>query len=190
MQPVARVDLLSYKQLGKELARGEDVFLTLLRPSDCVAAMGACAQLGEGAASSGPDQPDRWERILQEFSDVFEQPTGVPQRSIEHAIELLPGSTPPAKRQYRMSTVELAEVRRQLDEYIAHGWVRPSTSPFGSPVIFVRKKDGSLRMCIDFRALNKITKKNVYPLPRIDDLLDKLVNANYLSAIDLTSGYH
>ena len=89
-----------------------------------------------------------------------------------------------------MSPSELAEVRKQLDEYLAKGWVRPSTSPYGAPILFVRKKDGSLRMCIDYRALNKQTKPDRYPLPRIDDLLDRLTRAFYLSSIDLTSGYH
>ena len=85
---------------------------------------------------------------------------------------------------------ELAEVRRQLDEYLEKGWIRPSCSPYGAPIVFIRKKTGELRMMVDYRALNRQTKKDVYPLPRIGDLLDKLLQATCLSAIDLASGYH
>ena len=89
-----------------------------------------------------------------------------------------------------MSPSELAEVRRQLDEYLSKGWIRPSTSPFGAPILFVRKKDNTLRMCIDYRALNRLTVLDKYPLPRIDDLLDRLSKARVFSSIDLAQGYH
>ena len=89
-----------------------------------------------------------------------------------------------------MSPHELAEVRRQLNEYLEKGWIRPSSSPFGAPILFVRKKDGSLRMCVDYRALNSATIADRYPLPRIEDLLDRLSSARYISSIDLASGYH
>ena len=89
-----------------------------------------------------------------------------------------------------MSQSELAEVRQQLDEYMSKGWIRPSSSQWGAPVIFVRKKDGSMRMCIDYRMLNQRTVRDSYPLPRIDDLLDVLGEARYFSKIDLRSGYH
>ena len=91
---------------------------------------------------------------------------------------------------YRTSPTKLAEVRRQLDEFLSKGWIRPSTSPYGAPVLFVRKKDGSLRMCIDYRALNKQTRLDKYPLPRIDDLLDRLCEAKVLSSINLHMGYY
>ena len=89
-----------------------------------------------------------------------------------------------------MSPTELAEVRRQLDDYLQKGWIRPSTSPYGAPILFVRKKDGSLRMCVDYRALNAQTILDKYPLPRIEDLLDRLACAKCISSLDLTQGYH
>lgn len=89
-----------------------------------------------------------------------------------------------------MSPAELAEVRRQLDEYLEKGFIKPSTSPYGAPILFARKKDGTLRMCVDYRALNKMTKRDAYPIPRIDDLLDRLTNATIFSKIDLSQGYH
>ena len=112
------------------------------------------------------------------------------ERDTVHRIKLEPGSVPPYKRQYRVSTAELAEVRWQLDKYREKGWIRPSCLPYGAPIVFIRKKTGELRMTVDYRALKRQTKKDVYPLPRIDDLLDKLSKAKFLSAIDLASGYH
>ena len=81
-------------------------------------------------------------------------------------------------------------MRRQLDIYLEKGWIRPSSSPYGAPILFARKKDGTLRMCVDFRALNRQTRKDVYPIPRIEDLLDKLASARYFTKLDLAQGYH
>ena len=89
-----------------------------------------------------------------------------------------------------MAPAELKELKEQLKDLLDKGFIRPSKSPWGAPVLFVRKKDGSLRMCIDYRQLNKVTIKNRYPLPRIDDLFDQLVGASFFSKIDLHSGYH
>ena len=162
----------------------------LLNPTSHVAAMEAstCASAGE----VGPDvvPPSRWSNLVTEYSDVFEPPGMPVERAIDHKIELEPGATPPYHRQYRISAAELAKVWRQLDEYLEKGWIRPSSSPYGAPIVFIRKKTGELRMTVDYRALNHQTKKDVYPLPRIDDLLDKLSKAMCLSAIDLASGYH
>ena len=116
---------------------------------------------------------------------MFTEPGTPVERDIKHKIDLLPGATPPAQRQYRLSPVELAEIRRQLDSYLAKGWVHPSCSPYGAPVLFARKADGSLHMCVDYRALNQQTVKDKYPLPQIDDLLDRLAHANVISSIDL-----
>jgi hypothetical protein len=113
-----------------------------------------------------------------------------PDRDIEFVIDLVPGTGPIAKRPYRMTADELAELKKQLQELMDKGFIRPSASPWGSPVLFVKKKDGSMRMCVDYRSLNVVTIKNKYPLPCIDDLLDQLQKAKYFSKIDLRSGYH
>nr|CAD39388.2 OSJNBb0016B03.9 [Oryza sativa Japonica Group] len=130
--------------------------------------------------------------IVREFGDVFpeELPGMLPKREIEFRIDLAPGTTPLYKRPYRMAANELAEVKKQLEELKEKGYIRPSTSPWGAPVIFVEKKDKTKRMCVDYRALNEVTIKNKYPLPRIDDLFDQLKGATVFSKIDLRSGYH
>jgi hypothetical protein len=103
---------------------------------------------------------------------------------------MMPGETLVSKTPYRMSTPELKELQMQLEELLKKGYIRPSVSPWGAPVLFVKKKDGTLRLCIDFRQLNKVTVKNKYPLPRIDDLFDQLRGTKIFSKIDLRSGYH
>jgi hypothetical protein len=113
-----------------------------------------------------------------------------PDRDIEFAIELQPGATPFSKRSYRMPPAELAELKKQLKEFLDKGFIRPSTSPWGCPALFVKKKDESLRLCIDYRPLNAVTTKNKYPLPRIDVLFDQLVGAKVFSKIDIRSYYH
>ncbi|GBG63048.1 hypothetical protein CBR_g36532 [Chara braunii] len=130
------------------------------------------------------------EGVVARYPDLFEEPKGVVEREVVHAIEVIPGSSIPKGRIYRMSPVGLHELRRQLKEIIKKGWIRPSVSPYGSPVLFVPKKGGTLRMCIDYRGLNAITVKNVEPLPRIADLLDRVQGCRYFSKIDLKSGYH
>ncbi|GBG89959.1 hypothetical protein CBR_g50049 [Chara braunii] len=118
------------------------------------------------------------------------EPTGVVEREVVHAREVVPGSKVPRGRIYRMSPVELDELRRQLKELTEKGWIRPSNSPYGAPVLFVPKKGGTLRMCIDHKGLNAITIKNGEPRPRIDDLLDRVQGCRYFTKIDLKSGYH
>ncbi len=113
-----------------------------------------------------------------------------PKRQVDHAIEVVPRVAPPAKAPYRMSHEELKELKVQLEELLAKGYIKPSKSPYGAPVLFVHKKDGTLRMCVDYRALNKVTVKNRYPLPRIDDLFDWLSGAKVFSRIDLRSRYY
>ncbi|GJU11987.1 putative reverse transcriptase domain-containing protein [Tanacetum coccineum] len=130
--------------------------------------------------------------VVREFADVFpdELPGLPPAREIEFGIELISGAEPISKAPYRMAPVELKELKEQLQEMLENGFIRPSVSPWGAPVLFVKKKDGSMRLCIDYRELNRITIRNRYPLPRIDDLFDQLQGAKYFSKIDLRSGYH
>ncbi|KAL5752232.1 hypothetical protein ACOSQ2_022739 [Xanthoceras sorbifolium] len=127
-----------------------------------------------------------------DFPDVFpeELPSLPPIREIEFAIDVIPGTTPISITPYRMAPAELKELKLQLQELLDKGFIRPNVSPWGAPVLFVKKKDGTLRLCIDYRQLNKITVKNKYPLPRIDDLFDQLKGAGIFSKIDLRSGYH
>jgi hypothetical protein len=132
-------------------------------------------------------------QVLEEFLDVMpeELPEDLPlRRRVDHAIQVVPGVAPPAKAPYRMSHEELKELKVQLEELLAKGYIKPSKSPYGAPVLFVHKKDGMLRMCVDYRALNKATVKNRYPLLRIDDLFDHLSGAKVFSRIDLHSGYY
>ncbi|KAL5565524.1 hypothetical protein UlMin_027032 [Ulmus minor] len=130
--------------------------------------------------------------IVKEFLDVFPEdlPGIPPDREIEFKIDLLPGTAPISKAPYRMAPAELRELQMQLQDLIKKQFIRPSYSPWGAPVLFVKKKDGTMRMCIDYRELNKVTIKNKYPLPRIDDLFDQLRGATTFSKIDLRSGYH
>jgi hypothetical protein len=130
--------------------------------------------------------------VVYEYADVFlnELPGMPPDRDIEFAIELQPGMTPISKRPYWMPHAELVELNKQLKELLDKGFICPSTSPWGCPALFVKKKDESLRLCIDYRPLNAVTIKDKYPLPRIDVLFDQLVGAKVFSKIDLRSGYH
>lgn len=132
-------------------------------------------------------------KILDEFQDVFpsELPKGLPPaRTVDHHIDLIPGAEPPSRTPYRLSFAEMKELKTQLQDLVDREFIRPSKSPYGAPVLFIKKKEGTLRMCMDYRALNKLTVKNKYPLPRIDDLLDRLLGAKIFSKIDLRSGYH
>ncbi|GJR13552.1 putative reverse transcriptase domain-containing protein [Tanacetum coccineum] len=130
--------------------------------------------------------------VVRDFPEVFpDDLSGLPPiREIEFRIELIPRATPVAKSPYRLAPSELEELSGQLKELQDKGFIRPSSSPWGAPVLFVKKKDGSFRMCIDYRELNKLTVKNRYPLPRIDDLFDQLQGSQFFSKIDLRSGYH
>ncbi|GKA80839.1 putative reverse transcriptase domain-containing protein [Tanacetum coccineum] len=130
--------------------------------------------------------------IVRDFPDVFpEDLSGLPlTRQVEFQIDLVPGVAPVARAPYRLAPSEMKELSEQLKELSDKGFIRPSSSPWGASVLFVKKKDGSFRMCIDYRELNKLTVKNRYPLPRIDDLFDQLQGSSVYSKIDLRSGYH
>ncbi|GJS16764.1 putative reverse transcriptase domain-containing protein [Tanacetum coccineum] len=130
--------------------------------------------------------------IVWDFPEVFPEdlPGLPPTRPVEFQIDLIPGAAPVARAPYRLAPSEMKELSEQLQELTDKGFIRPSSSPWGAPVLFVKKKDGSFRMCIDYRELNKLTVKNRYPLPRIDDLFDQLQGSSIYSKIDLRSGYH
>jgi hypothetical protein len=131
-------------------------------------------------------------RVVQKYPDVFleELPGMPPDRDIEFIIDLLSGTPPISRRPYRMPVNELVELKKQIAELQSKGFIRPSSSPWGVPVLFVEKKDGTQWMCVDYRSLNEVTIKNKYPLPRIENLFDQLKGASVFSKIDLRSGYH
>jgi hypothetical protein len=146
-----------------------------------------CAKVNQLDASQGSEVP-----VVNEFPDVFfeELPGMPPDRDIEFMIELKPDTTPIYKTPYRMATPELAKLKEHIKELLEKEFIRPSSSPWGAPMIFVLKKDGTQRLCVDYHTLNEVTVKNKYPLPRIDDLFDQLCGACVFSKIDLRSGYH
>ena len=126
--------------------------------------------------------------IVKEFPDDI---SGLPpDREVEFTIDLIPGTEPISIPPYRMAPAELRELKAQLEELSSKGFIRPSISPSGAPVLFVKKKDGSLRLCIDYKQLNRVTIRNQYPLTRINELFDQLQVSQVYSKIDLRSGYH
>ena len=155
--------------MKKGLKRGEETYLAAL------------LEIKEDKAIEVPDQVAE---LLRDFADVMpsELPKNLPpRRAIDHRIELLPGSSPTSRPPYIMSPLELAELRKQLNELLEAGYVQPSKAPYGAPVLFQKKQDGSLRMCVDYRALNKVTIKNKYPVPLVQDLLDRLCKATWFT---------
>ncbi|GBG61644.1 hypothetical protein CBR_g22441 [Chara braunii] len=161
---------------------------------DNIEEMGVCflhALPPHDASSTDSSSDPRITELLDAYGDVFEGPHGVvPDRPIRHEIILEDGAVPPRGCIYRMSEEELSVLRAQLDDLLEKGWIRPSSSPYGAPVLFVRKKNKDLRLCIDYRKLNAQTIRNAGPLPRIDDLLERLGGAKFFSKLDLKPGYH
>ena len=168
--------------------------------AEAAATTDATAELAEGPVPIDLNDPAKRRKLVSEarlkhllgkYKQVFKDlPNGLPpDRGVQHTIELLENKTP-FKHPYRLSPLELAEAKKQIAELLAKGFIQPSQSPFGAPILFVQKKDGSLRMCIDYRALNALTVRNRYPLPNISDLLDKFAGAQVFSSLDLASGYH
>jgi hypothetical protein len=137
------------------------------------------------------EQKHQLEKLLHAYRGLFQEPKLLPpKRKVEHEIQLLPDSPLPNIGLYRQSILEANEVKKQLQKLLEQVVIRPSNSPCGSPIIIVPKKDRTWKMCIDYRALNKITLKNQYPFPRIDDLFDQLQHGKYFTKLDLKSGYH
>nr|GEV03900.1 putative reverse transcriptase domain-containing protein [Tanacetum cinerariifolium] len=130
--------------------------------------------------------------IVRDFPEVFPEdlPGIPPARQVEFQIDLVPGAAPVARAHYWLALSKMKELAEQLQEPSDKGFIRPNSSPEGALVLFVKKKDGSFRMCINYHELNKLTVKNRYPLPRINDLFDQLQGSSVYSKIDLRSGYH
>lgn len=184
--------LLSEVELRRSVRRNQVESVSLIYANDDSCRADPPSRAAE--ANVVADEADELRRkVMHEFRDVFpdDLPAGLPPaRDVDHRIELVPGSSPPNRPTYRMSPPELDELKKQLEQLTDSGFIQPSKSPFGAPILFVKKKDGSMRMCVDYRALNSITVKNSYPLPRIDELFDRLQGAKVFSKIDLRSGYH
>ncbi|GJX08051.1 putative reverse transcriptase domain-containing protein [Tanacetum coccineum] len=144
------------------------------------------------SSSNGKEVIRKTTRRHTSSQEIFPEnlPGLPPVRQVEFQINLIPGAAPVARAPYRLAPSEMQELSNQLQELADRGFIQPSTSPWGAPVLFVKKKDGSFRMCIDYRELNKLTVKNHYPLPRIDDLFNQLQGSSVYSKIDLRSGYH
>jgi hypothetical protein len=147
------------------------------------------AHMEEAPKDKVPNMEDR--SVLKDFEGVFREiPRVPPKRDIDFSINLMPRAAPLSKTPYKMNTPEMKELQMQLEEILKKGYIRPIVSPWGSPILFVRNKYGTLRLCINFRQMNKVTIKNKYPLPRIDDLFDHLKDEKIFSKIDLRLGYH
>ncbi|GJR09872.1 putative reverse transcriptase domain-containing protein [Tanacetum coccineum] len=182
---------------GNESSNGRESRLTVISCSKAQEYMAKGCQVFLAQISAKKEEAESEEKqikdvpIVRDFPEVFPRMPGLPPaRPVEFQIDLIPGAAPVARAPYRLAPSEMKELSEQLQELSDKGFIRPSSSPWGAPVLFVKKKDGSFRMCIDYRELNKLTVKNRYPLPRIDDLFDQLQGSSIYSKIDLRSGYH
>nr|GFB04725.1 putative reverse transcriptase domain-containing protein [Tanacetum cinerariifolium] len=173
-----RFNIISYAKTHKYMLKGCQVFLAHVTTKE----------------AEGRSEKKRLENvpIVRDFPKVFPEdlPGLPPTRQVVFQIDLIPGAAPVARAPYRLAPPEMKELSKQLKELFDKGFIRPSSLPWGAPVLFVKKKDGSFRMCIDYRELKKLTVKNRYPLPRINDLFNQLQGSSVYSKIDLRSGYH
>lgn len=155
--------------------------------SGCICLLTGQKSTGEGKS----DHPQEITNLLTRFQSVFDEPKGLPpNRQHNHIIPLLEGSQPVNQRCYRVPYIQKTEIESQIKEMLKSGIIQESSSPFASPIILVKKKDGTWRMCVDYRRLNDLTVKNKYPIPLIDELLDELKGACWFTKLDLRSGYH
>ncbi|KAJ9511943.1 hypothetical protein QJQ45_004469 [Haematococcus lacustris] len=186
----AKPELISATQASRWLLKGGRAVVALV--------------MTEGSASASPGTPSdkdnphipaavkaELQTLLDEYSDVFKPLTDTPpERPVGHTIPLVPDARPPVTPMYRLSKPEQEELKKQIQDYLSKGMIEPSSSPYAAPILFVQKKSGELRMCIDYRQLNKLTLRDQYPLPRIDDLFDRLSGCSVFSSLDLQAGYH
>ena len=185
---ISTIAMISRKILKKELRhdRVDELYLAMVKeiPED---------KKGKGISISLSENDKIPDWIKKEYGAIFQEGLPLdmpPTRTVDHQIPLKADMPPPFKGIFRLSQLELQELKSQLDQLLKDGKISPSISPYGAPVLFVKKKDGTLRMCIDYRALNSQTIQNRYALPRIDELFDRLHGAKIFSKIDLTSGYY
>ncbi len=199
----AIIPILSYAQAKHALRNNCESFFVLqsqlVTANDIVATQAATAANSATASDSEkptdkqptPELKAYIDTTREKYADVFSEPSGLPpDRGIPHAINLVKNAIPPCSRLYRLSPEEQREVVRLVTGLLKTGLIEPSTSSYGSPILFVKKKSGELRMVIDYRALNKLTIKSRFPLPRIDDLFAKLHGTQYFTSLDATSGFH
>ncbi|KAJ9522021.1 hypothetical protein QJQ45_005072 [Haematococcus lacustris] len=174
------------KVAARWLSKGDHAAVALISPD------GSAIPQPEVTPHGLPDAiKAQLDSLLAEYSDVFTPLTGLPpDRPVGHTIPLEPGNRPPATPMYRLGKPEHDELKQQIHDLLAKGMIEPSSSPYAAPVLFGHNKSGELRMCIDYRQLNKITLRDQYPLPRIDDLFDKLSGCKVFSSLDLQAGYH
>ena len=188
--------LLNCAQASRLIRNGCDSYLVVLNSlqTETVATGQTAGRADAGQTDVRHPETELSDSIASlqhDYADIFEAPTGLPpDRGIEHVIPLVPGAEAVPQRMYRLAPAELTEVKSQVTDLLGRGLIEPSTSAYGSPILFVKKKTGELRMVVDYRALNKLTVKNRFPLPRVDDLFDKLHGAQYFSSLDAASGFH
>jgi hypothetical protein len=177
------LSLVNVGQMKKLVNASKNFVLLMIKPKEDI----------ENEAFKGCDTKLKSDlyKIVNQYDEMFKEPKGLPlKRGVQHEIQLQQECPLPNIGMYRMSVMENAEIKKQIQELLDKGVIVPISSPCGSPIVLVPKKDGTWHMCVDFKALNKITVKNRYPLPRIDDFLDQLKDAKYFTKLDLRSGYH
>ena len=177
---------VAHRQTQRDLPPPCLVFVRATTPAH------ACSvTVSSSSASSEPETPPVVKMLMEEFPRVFEEATGVePDPPVKHPIRLKDGAQPSHVKPYRFSESQKNEMREQVSVLLHKGWIRPSSSPWGAPVLLVPKKDGTWRFCVDFRNLNAVTVRDSFPLPRIDDLLHKVGQAGIFSKMDMQSGFH